>query len=257
LVGQAALPLVLVVLAGEAAGVHARNGVWRTDDSLWLDVTEKSPANGRGWMNYGVSRMEHNDYATAIQSFERALPLTPNYELLHVNLGVAYGAVGRVVDAEASFRRAAGIAPKDWRTHFYFARWLMSVGRIDEARAESVLAASQNPADEASRNLAAQLSANQPATADGFVVLSLGQYRAGRFRDSIASAEQALKLRPDYPEAYNNVAAGHNALGEWDLGIAAALEAIKLKPTLEIARNNLAYAIAQKQKGAAPGGGAK
>ena len=66
-------------------------------------------------------------------------------------------------------------------------------------------------------------------------------------------------LCPDYAEAYNNIAAGHNALGEWDLGIAAARRAVTLKPTLEIARNNLAYAIAQKARGTTPaaGGGAK
>lgn len=247
---RAALPLVLVVLAGEAAGLRARNDVWRSDETLWLDVTRKSPSNGRGWMNYGVNRMEHADYATAIQSFERALPLSPNYELLHVNLGVAYGASGRPADAEARFRHAIALSPRDWRTHFYFARWLAGVGRTDEARAEAALATSQNPADEASRGLAAQLSAIRPTTADGFVAQSLAEYRASRFRESIASAEAALKLKPDYAEAYNNIAAGHNALGEWDLGIAAAQQAVKLKPSLEIAKNNLAYALAQKLSGA-------
>ena len=89
----------------------------------------------------------------------------------------------RAEDAERAFRRALALAPNDWRSHFYFARWLNTVGRIDEARAEAMLAAAQNPADEASRNLAAQLSASQPTTADGFVARSLAQYRAGRFRE--------------------------------------------------------------------------
>ncbi len=248
LVRQAAVPIVLVVLASEAAGVRARNAVWRTDETLWRDVTEKSPTNGRGLMNYGLNRMEHGDYPIAIQYFGRALALLPNYELLHVNLGVAYGAVGRAAEAEASFRRAAALAPKDWRSHLYFASWLNRVGRIDEARAEATLAVSQNPADPAARNLMARLSTGPPTTADGFVALSLLQYQADRFRESIASAEAALKLRPDYAEAYNNIAAGHNALGEWDLGIAAAQQALKLKPELEIARSNLASAVAQKQK---------
>jgi Flp pilus assembly protein TadD len=254
LVRRAALPIVLVLLAGEAAGVRARNAVWRTEETLWRDVTEKSPTNGRGLMNYGENRMASGNYPLAIQYFERALAYTPNYELLHVNLGVAYGAMRRAEDAERSFRHAIALAPDDWRSHLYYARWLRNVGRLDEARAEALLAAAQNPADEASRTLAAQLSASQPTTADGFVSLSLAQYRAGRFRESIASAEAAIRLRPDYAEAYNNVAAGHNALGEWDKGIAAGRQAVALKPELEIARNNLAWATAQKQKGAAPGG---
>ncbi|MEO8679166.1 MAG: hypothetical protein ABI665_08975, partial [Vicinamibacterales bacterium] len=59
----AALSIVIVVLGGEAFGVRARNQVWRTDESLWLDVTRKSPTNGRGLMNYGVARMEKGDFA--------------------------------------------------------------------------------------------------------------------------------------------------------------------------------------------------
>ena len=244
--------VLIVVLTGEIVGVRARNEVWRTDESLWLDVTRKSPTNGRGLMNYGVARMANADFTTAIDHFERAVKFSPNYSLLYVNLGVAYGAVQRRTEAEAAFRRALAIAPDDWRSHSYFARWLDEVGRKDEAFAEAAIAASQNPLDQDARDLAARLASGREISADGYVTLSLRQYAARQFRESIASAKQALRLRPDYAEAYNNIAAGHNALGEWDEGIAAALEAVRLKPGLAIARNNLAYAQAEKTKGAKP-----
>jgi protein O-mannosyl-transferase len=246
---KVAVAVVVLALVAGALGVRARNEVWKTEESLWLDVTRKSPANGRGWMNYGVNRMGHGDYETAIASFERGLTFTPNYSLLYVNLGVAYGAIGRPQEAERSFVRAVQLEPDDWRSHFYFARWLRSAGRLDEARAEASLAVSQNPADEQSQQLARELTASASATAGSLVARSLTEYRAGRYRESIASAEEALKLNPEYAEAYNNIAAGHNALGEWDLGISAAEKAIALNPTLQIARNNLAYAMAQKSRG--------
>jgi hypothetical protein len=44
------------------------------------------------------------------------------------------------------------------------------------------------------------------------------------------------------------VAACHNALAQWDAGIAAAEAAIRLKPDFALARNNLAYAMQQKQR---------
>jgi Flp pilus assembly protein TadD len=127
---------VLVVLLAEAAGVHARNEVWRTDESLWRDATAKSPGNPRAWMNYGVALMARGDYAAAVDACERALPLAPDYTLLHVNLGVAYGAVGRRADAEREFVKAQRLAPDDWRTHLYFGQWLMREGRAGEARRE-------------------------------------------------------------------------------------------------------------------------
>jgi tetratricopeptide (TPR) repeat protein len=70
----------------------------------------------------------------------------------------------------------------------------------------------------------------------------------GKFRESIASAERAIALRPGYAEAFNNVAAGHNALGEWAPAIAAAENALRLNPALQIAQNNLSYARAQDLK---------
>ena len=38
-----------------ASGIYQRNRVWRDEESLWHDVTVKSPHNGRGLMNYGLA----------------------------------------------------------------------------------------------------------------------------------------------------------------------------------------------------------
>jgi protein O-mannosyl-transferase len=240
--------VVVGILALETAGVRARNDVWRTDDSLWLDVTQKSPTNGRGLMNYGLTRMEKGDYPTAIAYFERALAFTPNYSLLHINLGVAYGGEGRVADAQREFIAAIALAPNDWRSHYFYGRWLRSIGRLPDAIAQLQLAVSQNPADVDSQTLLQVALREQPPTPESYLALSLGQYQTGKFRACIASAVEALRLRPDYAEAYNNVAACHNALGEWDAGIAAAEAAVRLKPDFALAKNNLAYATAQKQR---------
>ena len=240
--------LVALVFAAEAAGAHARNEVWHTDEKLWRDVTEKSPGNGRGWMNYGVVLMGRMDFAGAIVAYERALPLTPNYSLLHVNMGVAYGGVGRRVDAERQFLQAIQLAPADWRSHTFYARWLASDGRLADALAHAQLASELNPADPTGPVLAA-LAARAGGTAEFFLSRSLAEYQMGRFPESIASAARALALRPGYAEAHNNIAAGHNAMREWDAGIAAADEALRLNPSLSIARSNLAYARQQKQQG--------
>ena len=48
-----------------AYGTRQRNIVWRTEESLWLDATIKSPDNGRGLMNYGVIQMDKGNYRVA------------------------------------------------------------------------------------------------------------------------------------------------------------------------------------------------
>jgi tetratricopeptide (TPR) repeat protein len=70
--------------------------------------------------------------------------------------------------------------------------------------------------------------------------------QAARFEDCAHAAEQALKLRPNYAEAYNNIAAANQSMGRWDDAIEAAQQAIRLKPDFQLARNNLAYARSQK-----------
>ena len=76
--------------------------------------------------------------------------------------------------------------------------------------------------------------------------LSLLYYQAARYQDCIAAAQQALKRKDDYAEAWNNIAAGYQAMKQWDEAIHASEQALKINPNLQIARNNLAYAMQQK-----------
>ncbi len=138
--------VVAGVLVIEAVGVHARNGVWRTDESLWRDAVARSPENGRAWMNLGVALMARGDYSGAAVACERALVLAPEYVLVHVNLGVAYGETGRPADAEREFLAAQRLAPDDWRTHLYYGEWLERARRAGEAQRELERAKALNPA---------------------------------------------------------------------------------------------------------------
>jgi tetratricopeptide (TPR) repeat protein len=84
-------------------------------------------------------------------------------------------------------------------------------------------------------------------TAPGFLNLSVQDYKAGHFKECIAEAEEALRLKPDMAEAYNNIAACNSAMARWDEAISAAEQALRLKPDFQLARNNFAWAIQQKR----------
>src|SRR5262249_9003659 len=114
--------VIAAVLAVGAVGVHARNEGWQSDESLWYDVTIKSPTTGGGLMNYGLTRLERGDYTIAIFYFERALAYVPNYFLAHTNVAIAYGGVARNEDAEREFREGIRLAPNDSRSHYYYGR---------------------------------------------------------------------------------------------------------------------------------------
>ncbi len=285
----------VLVLAICAWGTRQRNEVWRTEETLWRDVTLKSPLNGRGLMNYGLTQMAKGDFNPALASFQKALPLTPNYSLLHINIGVADGALGRDSDAEQQFVQALALAPDDSQSYYYYARWLSGRGRIGEAAALLETGIQKNRLDTQCRTLLLELyqrqmawpkfdalladslsvapgdadflrframragvrpgiqtAQNRPQRAEDFLSLSLTDYWAGRYQDCIAAAQQALRLNPNYAEAWNNIAVAWNAQGRYDLGIQAAEQAVRLKPDFALARNNLAWARWQQARTAAP-----
>jgi tetratricopeptide (TPR) repeat protein len=75
---------------------------------------------------------------------------------------------------------------------------------------------------------------------------SLRLNQAGEYVESIAAARKALELKPNSTEAWNNIAAGNEALHHWDEAIAAAQKAISINPGFQLAKNNLAWSISQK-----------
>ena len=103
------------------------------------------------------------------------------------------------------------------------------------------------PADNTSLSKAEQAAVLRP-TPENFLDLSLAYYKAGRFNDCIGAARQALKLKPSYAEAYNNIAAAYQSMADWDSAIDALRQALRLKPNYQLAKNNLALSQAQKRK---------
>jgi tetratricopeptide (TPR) repeat protein len=103
-----------------------------------------------------------------------------------------------------------------------------------------------SPADAEAKRILDEMIA--PATPEGWLSLSLAEYQAGRYQECIDASLHALKLRPDYAEAYNNICAAENARGRFAEGAAACERALAIKPDYPLARNNLAVATASLKK---------
>jgi tetratricopeptide (TPR) repeat protein len=231
-------------LCGNAYATSQRNKVWRDNESLWLDVVTKSPANSRGLMNYGNVLMKKGDYADALGFFRRAQVIAPRYSTLFINIAIAEGANGQPAHAEQDFRKALSLAPESPDAHTYYAAWLLKHSRPAEALRLAARAVELAPADIMARDLLleAKAKANRPATAEFYLNQSLEYYQVERFDDSIAACKMALSLRANYPEAWNNIGAACNRLGQYQQASEACEKALRLKPGYELAANNLRFA---------------
>jgi tetratricopeptide (TPR) repeat protein len=79
-------------------------------------------------------------------------------------------------------------------------------------------------------------------TADKYLALSLAYYSAGRYKQCIDASIESIKLKPNFPEAYNNICAAYNRLGQWNKAVEFGEKGLKLNPNNQLLKNNLAEA---------------
>ena len=91
-------------------------------------------------------------------------------------------------------------------------------------------------------------SVRQNPTPEKYLNLSLLYGKQLRHGDCIAAAKEALLLRPEYAEAYNNISASYQALEQWDLAVEAAKRAVRINKNLKLAQGNLMHSITQRER---------
>ena len=235
--------VLLLICAGVAT--YRRNADWKDEESLWKDVTVKSPGNARGLMNYANTQMAKGDFGTAFQYFHRAQALAPHYPTLLINLAVAEGATGDFVKAERDFKDGVRLAPGSSSSYTFYADWLLKEDRLQEALPLITKALEISPGDVYAADLMAKAQRggeSQESTPEGWLNKSLLRYREKRYPESVKAGFAALKLKPDYAEAWNNIGAAYNELGLYEKGETALENALMLKPDFELAKGNLDFA---------------
>ena len=270
--------LAVAVLGAHAVGTYRRNRIWRTEETLWADVVRKSPANGRGMMNYGLTQMVQGRYERAKELFVQAQKLLPNYSTLQVNLGIVENGLGNPAAAESHFTRALALNPAHPATHRYYARWLIGQGRGAEAIPHLERTLELSPGDIEARHQLMSLHAARAAPELVPLALETLNLAAG---DTIAAryAKGGLPFRPDSPgagswfklavtfrgekrhtdaaqayraalaldssnaDAWNNLGWSLAKLGFYQDAIPAFRSAERHQPGFALASNNLAWAV--------------
>jgi tetratricopeptide (TPR) repeat protein len=249
------LSLLSVVLIGiHTFGVYQRNKVWKTEESLWLDVTVKSPANGRGLMNYGLTQMAKGNYDIANDFFQRSLIYNPYYHTLFINIGILKAATGKEAEANEYFQKAILYGPKYVEPYAYYAKFLLETNRLNES----------------------MFMAEKARTIDPYSVMALNTsmvvYSQLGFRDKLVdAANKTLSIQPGNATAiallqkektkpeiitpaakkpstsddYINLSLVYYNQKEYQKCIDACLKALELKPNNADAYNNIGAAYNQ------------
>lgn len=241
---------VALLFAAGAYGTYQRNKVWKTEETLWKDVTEKSPGNGRGHMNYGLALMTKGDYQGAEKHFLRALELSPNYATLHINLGVLNAATGKQLKAEQHFQKAIFLKPDYPAGYFYYARFLDKQNRFEEAIANLEKTINLSSGHMEARHL---LMTVYQAYGDSQKATELARRTLAIFPQDGPSLEllktetrEGQEVEKNFsaasPEYHLNMSLARFREGEFDRSIESAKEALNLRPDYDLAYNNICAA---------------
>ena len=84
-------------------------------------------------------------------------------------------------------------------------------------------------------------------TPEYYLNLSLEYYNKRDFQRCINAANEALKLRPNYDLAYNNICAAYNRLGDFEKAIKIGKKGLKINPNNQLLSGNLLEAYQKKK----------
>jgi len=170
----AACGLVLGVL-GISTWQHAR--IFRDAETLWQDTLAKNPGCWPAHCNFGVVLAEQGRLDEAIEQYERALQLQPDFVEAHHNLGNELAAQGKLMEAIPHFERALQLQPDYPEAHNNLGVQLAKQGNLNEAI----------PHWERALQL-------KPVYAEARYNLGLTLARQGKIAEAIHQFQQALEL---------------------------------------------------------------
>ena len=130
--------------------------------------------------------------------------------------------MGRLNEAEASYRRVLEISPDYAEAHYNLGIILRDVGRLDEA--------------EASYRHAIEI---KPGYAEAHNNLGVTLHDVGRLGEAEEYYRRALELKPDYAEAHNNLGNTLLDLSRLEEAEVCYRRALEIKPGLADAHSNL------------------
>jgi tetratricopeptide (TPR) repeat protein len=229
--------------------------------ALYTATLQKNP---RCWMahyNLGIVLSEQGEADQAMEHYEQAVALRPDYAEAHYNLGRLLVEHGQLNDAIAHYERATAINPADAEAQNNLGVTLFGIGRNDDAIAHYQKALEIRPDyAEASCNLANALIAKDdfdgaiarykaclaviPDQEEAQFNLASALLRKGRTDEAIVEYQKVLQMHPESADSHANLGIAWLTKGRVRDAMAEYTKALQISPENLAALSNLAWLLA-------------
>jgi tetratricopeptide (TPR) repeat protein len=207
------------------------------------------PESAEAHYNLGVALWYSGTRERGISELRESVRLDPAAGASHAFLGTALREAGDLPEARRSLQRAIALLPPASATYIDLGIVYLRAGELNKALGQfetGLNAGSSLPSpdwDTAIADLRKTLAAN-PGQADAHRVLGLLLGRKGAGSGEVAAEfREAIRLRPDFAEAYNDLGLVLTQSDDDEAAMTAFREAIRVRPNYADAHANLGAAL--------------
>jgi len=226
LAGRRSMAVFVATAIGFVFLTARRNEDYRSELAIWQDTVVKRPNNPRAHSSVGIAIGRLGRFPEAIEHFEQALRLKPDYADADNNLGTALLQEGKVEEAIKHFEQALRIGPNDAHVHFNLGVALEEAGKREEAIEQYQ-----------------QALRIDPEFAQAHDNLGNALFETGRLEEAVDQFQQALRINPDYADAHNNLGGALLRLGRLQEAIGHFEQAVRIAPHMVEAHYNLGFVL--------------
>lgn len=214
-----------------SARTHYNRGValeqvnGRMQDAIeqYEEALRINPEYAEAHYNLGNIFFKEGKVSDAIGHYEQALRINPEYAVAHNNLGIALAQTGKAEDAITHYEQALRIKPDYAEAHCNLGIALALAGKIEQAIAHFE-----------------QAVRIKPDYAKAHYNLGVALARLGRPQEAVGHWEQALRINPDYAEAHYDLGVALEGSGRVTEAIQHYEQALRIKPGFIPAQDALA-----------------
>ena len=220
--------MATIAEALDVALQYYQAGHWREAEQIYRQIVQADPNRLDGWCYLGSLCMGMGRLDEALVHYQQALRIDPSHAPAHNDLGIIFARQGKVEEASACFQQALQLQPG----------YVEARNNLDTVRRQQGLGPVQPEVT------APPSQAHIVARTHNRQGIALAQQ--GRLEEAVFQLQEALRLRPDYPEAHTNMGSVLYYQGNYDQAVAFYRHAIRLKPDDAGVYNNLGNVLSHQ-----------